>query len=87
MNGAESLLRTAAAAGIRVCFANPGTTELPLVAAFDSDTGIGYGYLYIFSGLNFVGFHIRMVQNDVLSFEIQVPAVRHGLGGVYIQIQ
>jgi len=40
MNGAESLLRTAAAAGIRVCFANPGTTELPLVAAFDSDTGI-----------------------------------------------
>ena len=40
MNGAESLLRTAAAAGIRVCFANPGTTELPLVAAFDSDTGV-----------------------------------------------
>ena len=40
MNGAESLLRTAAAAGIRVCFANPGTTELPLVAAFDSDSGI-----------------------------------------------
>jgi acetolactate synthase-1/2/3 large subunit len=40
MNGAESLLRTAAAAGIRVCFANPGTTELPLVAAFDSDPGV-----------------------------------------------
>ncbi len=40
MNGAESLLRTAAAAGIRVCFANPGTTELPLVAAFDADVGI-----------------------------------------------
>ncbi len=40
MNGAESLLRTAAASGIRVCFANPGTTELPLVAAFDSDTGV-----------------------------------------------
>jgi acetolactate synthase-1/2/3 large subunit len=40
MNGAESLLRTASAAGIRVCFANPGTTELPLVAAFDRDTGV-----------------------------------------------
>jgi len=40
MNGAESLLRTAAAAGIRVCFANPGTTELPLVAAFDAVSGI-----------------------------------------------
>ena len=35
MNGAESLLRTAAASGIRICFANPGTTELPLVAAFE----------------------------------------------------
>jgi len=40
MNGAESLLRTAAASGIRVCFANPGTTELPLVAAFDAEVGI-----------------------------------------------
>lgn len=35
MNGAESLLRTAAAAGIEICFANPGTTEMPFVAAFD----------------------------------------------------
>jgi acetolactate synthase-1/2/3 large subunit len=35
MNGAESLLRTAVAAGVEVCFANPGTTELPLVAALD----------------------------------------------------
>jgi acetolactate synthase I/II/III large subunit len=35
MNGAESLLRTAAAAGIEVCFANPGTTEIPLVTALD----------------------------------------------------
>jgi acetolactate synthase-1/2/3 large subunit len=35
MNGAEALLRTAAAAGVQVCFANPGTTELPLVAGLD----------------------------------------------------
>jgi len=40
MNGAESLLRTAAAAGIRVCFANPGTTEIPLVNAFDVEPAI-----------------------------------------------
>ncbi|HBZ70155.1 MAG TPA: acetolactate synthase large subunit, partial [Deltaproteobacteria bacterium] len=40
MNGAESLLRTARAAGIDVCFANPGTTEMPLVAAFDAVPGI-----------------------------------------------
>ncbi len=33
MTGADCLLQTAAAAGVRACFANPGTTELPLVAA------------------------------------------------------
>lgn len=32
--GADALLATATAAGIEVCFANPGTTEMPLVAAF-----------------------------------------------------
>ena len=40
MNGAESLIRTAIAAGVEVCFANPGTTEMPLVAALDSAEGL-----------------------------------------------
>ena len=40
MNGAESLIRTAVAAGVEVCFANPGTTEMPLVAALDAVDGI-----------------------------------------------
>jgi acetolactate synthase I/II/III large subunit len=40
MNGAESLIRTAIAAGVEVCFANPGTTEMPLVAALDSVEGL-----------------------------------------------
>ncbi|MVW69917.1 acetolactate synthase large subunit [Bordetella sp. 15P40C-2] len=35
-NGAQWLLRSAAASGLRVCFANPGTTELPFVAALDA---------------------------------------------------
>ena len=35
MTGAESVLITAAHAGVEICFANPGTTELPLVAALD----------------------------------------------------
>lgn len=34
--GAEWLLRSASHAGIRICFANPGTTELPFVTALDS---------------------------------------------------
>jgi acetolactate synthase-1/2/3 large subunit len=36
MNGAESLVRTAVRAGYDICFANPGTTEMPLVAALDT---------------------------------------------------
>lgn len=40
MNGAESLIRTAIGAGVTVCFANPGTTEMPLVAALDSVPGM-----------------------------------------------
>ena len=40
MNGAECLMQTARDAGIDVCFANPGTTEMPLVAAMDSVPGL-----------------------------------------------
>ncbi|MCX8101005.1 MAG: acetolactate synthase large subunit [Geminicoccaceae bacterium] len=35
MNAAERVIRTAEAAEIGVCFANPGTTEMPLVLALD----------------------------------------------------
>ena len=34
-NGAEFALEAARAAGVEVCFANPGTTEMDLVAALD----------------------------------------------------
>ena len=40
MNGAESLIRTASALGIDVCFANPGTTELQFVVALDAVPGM-----------------------------------------------
>ena len=40
MNGAESLFRTASKAGVEICFANPGTSEMPLVAALDEVSGI-----------------------------------------------
>lgn len=40
MKGSESLFATARAAGVEVCFANPGTTEMPLVEAFDDAPGV-----------------------------------------------
>ncbi|HEX2850176.1 MAG TPA: acetolactate synthase large subunit, partial [Acidimicrobiales bacterium] len=35
MNGASALIRTLAAAGVDVCFSNPGTSEMHFVAALD----------------------------------------------------
>src|SRR6476659_10178083 len=40
MNGAEALFATAISGGVEICFANPGTTELPLVLALDSVPGL-----------------------------------------------
>jgi acetolactate synthase I/II/III large subunit len=50
MNGAELLLRTAVNAGIEICFANAGTTELPVVAAFDLVPGI-HPVMALFEGV------------------------------------
>jgi acetolactate synthase-1/2/3 large subunit len=50
MNGAESLVQTAVRAGVEVCFANPGTTEMPLVAALDAVPGMR-GVLGLFEGV------------------------------------
>jgi acetolactate synthase-1/2/3 large subunit len=50
MNGAEALIRTAAAAGVEVCFANPGTTEMHLVAALDAAPGVR-AVLALFEGV------------------------------------
>lgn len=35
MNGAETLVQTMLASGVRLCFANPGTSEMHFVAALD----------------------------------------------------
>ena len=40
MNGAESLVETLGAGNIKVCFTNPGTSEMHIVAALDRQTKI-----------------------------------------------
>jgi acetolactate synthase-1/2/3 large subunit len=40
MNGAEALARTLAGAGVNVCFANPGTSEMHFVSALDRVPGL-----------------------------------------------
>lgn len=50
MNGAELALRTAVDNGVEVCFANPGTTEMELVGALDSVSGLR-AVLTLFEGV------------------------------------
>jgi acetolactate synthase I/II/III large subunit len=50
VNGAESVLRTLAAGGVRACFANPGTSEMHLVAALDRVSDVR-GVLTLFEGV------------------------------------
>jgi acetolactate synthase-1/2/3 large subunit len=50
MNGAESLVHTLADCGIRLCLANPGTSEMHVVAALDSEPRIR-GVLCLFEGV------------------------------------
>jgi acetolactate synthase-1/2/3 large subunit len=40
MNGAESLVATLAGGGVEVCFTNPGTSEMHIVAALDGEPRI-----------------------------------------------
>jgi len=40
MNGAEALIKTLSNCGVEVCFANPGTSEMQLVAAIDKQPGM-----------------------------------------------
>ena len=40
MNGAQAFVETLADCGVEVCFANPGTSEMQLVAAVDRQHGM-----------------------------------------------
>ena len=40
MNGAEAFIQTLKTCGVEVCFANPGTSEMQLVAAIDQQDGM-----------------------------------------------
>jgi acetolactate synthase-1/2/3 large subunit len=50
VNGAEAVLRTLAASGVRTCFANPGTSEMHLVSALER-VGDVRGVLTLFEGV------------------------------------
>ncbi|HEY5657222.1 MAG TPA: acetolactate synthase large subunit [Myxococcota bacterium] len=84
MNGAESLMRTAAAAGVEVCFANPGTTELPLVSALDAVPGLR-GVLGLFEGVctGAADGYARMAGKPALTLLHLGPGFANGIANLH----
>jgi acetolactate synthase-1/2/3 large subunit len=84
MNGAELLLETAVHAGIEVCFTNPGTTELPLVSAFDSVTGIR-PVLGLFEGCctGAADGYARMADKPAMTLLHLGPGLAYGLANLH----
>ena len=84
MNGAESLIQTARTAGVEVCFANPGTTEMPLVAALDSVPGIR-AVLGVFEGVctGAADGYARMTGRPALTLLHLGPGFANGIANLH----
>lgn len=84
MNGAESLVQTAVNAGIEVCFANPGTTEMPIVTALDSVPGIR-AILGLFEGVctGAADGYARMTGRPALTLLHLGPGFANGIANLH----
>ena len=84
MNGAESLIHTALAAGVEVCFANPGTTEMPLVAALDAVAGMR-AVLGLFEGVctGAADGYARMADKPALTLLHLGPGFANGIANLH----
>jgi acetolactate synthase I/II/III large subunit len=84
MNGAEVLIRTALAAGVKVCFANPGTTEMPLVAALDAIDGMR-AVLGLFEGVcsGAADGYARMTQRPALTLTHLGPGFANSIANLH----
>ncbi len=84
MNGAESLIRTARAAGVEVCFSNPGTTEMHLVQALDAVPGVR-AVLGTFEGVctGAADGYARMADRPAMTLLHLGPGLANGLANLH----
>jgi len=84
MNGAEALIRTAVASGVEVCFANPGTTEMHLVAALDAAPGMR-AVLGLFEGVvtGAADGYARMAGKPALTLTHLGPGFANGIANLH----
>jgi acetolactate synthase-1/2/3 large subunit len=84
MNGAESLVRTLIAAGVDTCFANPGTSEIHIVAALDRLTEMRCA-LGLFEGVvtGAADGYARMAQKPAWTLLHLGPGLANGLANLH----
>jgi acetolactate synthase I/II/III large subunit len=84
MNGAESVVKSAKDSGIEVCFANPGTTELPLVVALDTIGGIR-PVLGLFEGVctGAADGYARMLRKPAMALLHLGPGLANGIANLH----
>src|SRR5215204_6964007 len=84
MNGAASLVKTLASAGVEVCFANPGTSEMHFVAALDQ-VGDMRCVLGLFEGVvtGAADGYARMADRPASTLLHLGPGLANGLANVH----
>jgi acetolactate synthase I/II/III large subunit len=84
VNGAEALVRTLVSAGVDTCFANPGTSELHVVAALD-DVPQMRGVLALFEGVatGAADGYARMAERPAACLLHLGPGLANGLANLH----
>ena len=84
MNGAELIVRTAKKAGIDICFANAGTTEMPIVQALDTQPGIR-AVLGLFEGVctGAADGYGRMLERPAVALLHLGPGLANGIANLH----
>lgn len=84
MNGAEALIGTLAECGVDVCFANPGTSEMQLVAAIDGQYGMR-AILGLFEGVvtGAADGYGRMADKPAVTLLHLGPGLANGLANLH----
>ena len=83
-NGAECLIAAAVEAGIDVCFANPGTTEIPIVQALDTVGGLrGVLCLHETVATGAADGYTRMAERPALTLLHLGPGLGNGLANLH----
>jgi acetolactate synthase-1/2/3 large subunit len=84
MNGAQALIQSAVKAGIKVCFSNPGTTEMPVVAAMEDVPGIE-AILCLFEGVctGAADGYGRMLDKPAMTLLHLGPGLANGIANLH----